>query len=133
MNRLDERLKNGLGMFTSKDDDIAAVEDSLQRIDKPPTLFRYNGDFFKTESREMYALVHGEPAILTKCTEKSVTYRKYAGFGKLFSSRSVCGDIPGIFHLSVPQLSTPITEDARCITGKGALIPYKKGGMVFMG
>ncbi len=55
MNRLEERLKNGPGMFASKDDDIAAVEDRLQHIDKPPTQLRYNGDFFKTQSREMYA------------------------------------------------------------------------------
>ncbi len=48
-------VKNGLGMFASKDDNFAAAEDRLQCIDKPPTQFRYNGDFFKTESREMHA------------------------------------------------------------------------------
>ncbi len=41
MNRLDDRLKKGLGMFTQKADDIAAVEDRFQRIDKPPTQRRF--------------------------------------------------------------------------------------------
>ncbi len=61
-------------MFTPKDDDITAVVDRPQRIGKPPTLFRYNGDSSKTDSKEMYALVHGEPTILTKCTETFKTY-----------------------------------------------------------
>ncbi len=41
-------------------DDIAAVEERLQRIDQLSAQLRYIGDFFKTDSGEMYTLVHGK-------------------------------------------------------------------------
>ncbi len=93
-------------MFAVKANDIATVEEKFKRIDKPPTQFGYNGDFFKTDSWEMYAI---EPAVLTKCTEQSISYRKYEGYRKFFNSR----DTLGIFHLPVAQPSTSITEGAR--------------------
>ncbi len=41
------------------------------------------------------------------------------------------GKFWAFFQLPVAQLSTPIAKDARCISEKGALVPYKKDGMVF--
>ncbi len=36
MNRLDERLNAGLGMFASEEEDLAAMEDTQNGMDKPP-------------------------------------------------------------------------------------------------
>ncbi len=44
----------------------------------------------------------------------------------------VCRELGGIFSVPEAHLSEPVTVTPRCISGKGAVIPLKRGGVVFL-
>ncbi len=109
------------------------MEDCQNRMDQPPTQYRYNGDFYQANGREHYVLIRGEPALLTRFTKETVTYQKYESVTPFFNEDDfICRELGGIFSIPEAHLSEPVTETLVCISGKGAVIPLNRGGFVFL-
>ncbi len=107
-----------------EEEDFAAMEDRQNRMDKPPTQYRYNGGFFQVNGREQYVRIRGQPMILTRCTKDAMTYQKYDGATQFFKEDDpVCREFGGTFSIPEAHLSEPVTETPGCISGKEAAIP----------
>lgn len=126
----DVRLKNGFGVFTSREEDEICM--GINREPKrPPQKFRYNNEVYRTTGTDRFVLIRGHPAVLSSCTQHSFTFRCYKYPTRFINTPDIARSVQGIYLLADLTLGGEKTALPSDITGKGALLPTPTGAHVF--